>query len=104
MSDKQVAHMVFFTLDDGSQEAVDNLIDACNNYLTGHDGTVYYSVGVRGSEFSREVNNQTYHVGLHVVFENKAAHDQYQSHERHLTFIAENKGNWASVDIFDTYV
>jgi hypothetical protein len=104
MSDKQVAHMVFFTLTDGSEEAVQKLINACDNYLTGHDGTVYYSAGTRGPEFAREVNNQTYDVGLHVVFESKAAHDQYQTHERHLAFIAENKDNWASVDIFDTYV
>jgi len=104
MTDKQVAHMVFFTLSDSSAEAVQNLIDACDNYLTGHVGTVYYSVGARGPEFAREVNNQSYHVGLHVVFENKAAHDQYQTHERHLAFIAENKDNWAAVDIFDTYV
>ncbi len=104
MSDKQVAHMVFFTLTDASDDAVSHLIDACNNYLTDHDGTVYYSVGARGAEFTREVNNQTYHVGLHVVFEDKAAHDQYQTHPRHLQFIAENKDNWASVDIYDTYV
>tara|TARA_B100001559_G_C15916191_1_gene356520 strand:- start:146 stop:508 length:363 start_codon:yes stop_codon:yes gene_type:complete len=104
MSDKQVAHMVFFTLTDRSEEAVQKLINACDNYLTGHDGTVYYSAGTRGPEFAREVNNQTYDVGLHVVFESKAAHDQYQTHERHLAFIAENKDNWASVDIFDTYV
>ena len=68
MSDKQVAHMVFFTLTDGSEEAIQKLINACDSYLTGHDGTVYYSAGTRGSEFVREVNNQTYHVGLHVVF------------------------------------
>ena len=104
MSDKQVAHMVFFTLADASEEAVATLVDACNKYLTDHEGTVYYSAGVRGSEFTREVNNQSYHVGLHVVFADKAAHDQYQSHQRHLQFIAENKDNWAKVDIFDTYV
>ena len=104
MSDKQVAHMVFFTLSDASDEAIAKLVGACDHYLTGHEGTVYYSAGVRGSEFTREVNNQTYHGGLHVVFADKAAHDQYQQHERHLQFIAENKDNWAGVDIFDTYV
>ena len=104
MSDKQVAHMVFFTLTDGSEEAIQKLINACDSYLTGHDGTVYYSAGTRGSEFVREVNNQTYHVGLHVVFESKAAHDQYQTHERHLAFIAENNDYSASVEIIDTYV
>ena len=35
MSDKQVAHMVFFTLTDRSEEAVQKLINACDNYLTG---------------------------------------------------------------------
>ena len=104
MSDKQVAHMVFFTLKESTNETVQALIDACNCYLTDHDGVVYYSVGARGAEFNRPVNNQIYDVGLHVVFADKAAHDAYQTAPRHLTFIAENKDSWEAVDIFDSYV
>ncbi len=104
MSGKQVAHIVVFTLKKSTSETVQALVDACNCYLTDHDGVIYYSVGVRGAEFNRPVNNQTYDVGLHVVFVDKAAHDAYQIAPRHLTFIAENKDSWETVDIFDSYV
>ena len=104
MSDGQVAHMVFFTLKESGSAAIQALVDACNQYLTDHDGVVYFSVGARGTEFARPVNNQSYDVGLHVVFQDKAAHDAYQTHPRHLTFIDENKEGWAQVEIFDSYV
>jgi len=104
VSGKQVAHIVFFTLKESTTETVQALIDACNRYLTDHDGVIYYSVGARGAEFNRPVNNQTYDVGLHVVFTDKAAYDVYQTAPRHLTFIAENKDSWEAVDIFDSYV
>ena len=104
MSDKQVAHMVFFTLNESSDDAVQNLVDACHHYLTDHDGVVYYSAGARGAEFARPVNNQNYDVGLHVVFQDKAAHDVYQTHPRHLAFIEAQKETWQKVEIFDSYV
>jgi hypothetical protein len=104
VSDKQVAHMVFFTLKESTNETVQALIDSCNCYLTDHDGVVYYSVGARGAEFNSSVNNQKYDVGLHVVFADKAAHDVYQTAARHLAFIAENKDSWETVGIFDSYV
>ena len=104
MSGKQVAHIVFFTLKESTTETVQALIDACNSYLTDHDGVIYYSVGARGAEFNRPVNNQTYDVGLHVVFSDKTAHDAYQTASRHLSFIAENKDSWEAVVIFDSYV
>ena len=104
MSGKQVAHIVFFTLKESTTETVQALIDACNSYLTDHDGVVYYSAGARGAAFVRPVNNQTYDVGLHVVFQDKAAHDVYQTHPRHLAFIEANNETWKNVEIFDSYV
>ena len=96
--------MVFFTLIESSDETVQILIEACHHYLTDHDGVVYYSAGPRGEEFTRPVNNQTYDVGLHVVFQDKAAHDVYQTHPRHLAFIEANNETWKNVEIFDSYV
>ena len=40
----------------------------------------------------------------HLVFVNKAAHDKYQEHPRHLKFIEENKENWEKVRVFDSYL
>ncbi len=103
-ADKNLAHIVFFDLADDSSEARAALVAAAEKYLSGHDGTVYFSVGIVGDEFTRPVNDHDYSVGLHVVFENKAAHDVYQTHERHLAFIEENKSNWKRVRVFDSYV
>ena len=100
----QLAHIVFFKLKDDSAEAARDLVSACNKYLSGHDGTVYFSAGTRGEEFQREVNDRQFDVALHVVFKTKADHDRYQDDSRHLQFISENKDNWASVRVFDSYL
>jgi hypothetical protein len=55
-------------------------------------------------DLAREVNDRDFDVALHVVFENKVAHDQYQTHERHVKFIEDNKDTWAKVRVFDSYV
>jgi hypothetical protein len=100
----QVAHMVFFTLNDSTPENRAKLVAACDKYLDGHDGTVYYSAGAIAEDFDRPVNVRDYDVGLHVVFKDKAAHDVYQTHPRHLQFIEENKATWKQVRVFDSYV
>lgn len=100
----RLAHMVYFTLHDKSPAAVEKLLAACRHYLTGHAGTEYFAVGTRVADLQRPVNQQDYEVGLHVVFTDRQAHDRYQTDPRHLQFIAENKGNWERVRVFDSYV
>ena len=99
-----IAHHVFFTLHDGSAENVRKLLDACTKYLPGHDGIGYFAVGPRAPELDREVNDRDFHVGLHVVFRDLAAHDAYQIAPDHLKFVAEAKPLWKSVRVFDTVV
>ena len=99
-----MAHIVFFKLKDDSEAAKEKLVAACQEYLSGHDGTGHFSAGTRAAEYDRDVNDDQFDVSLHLVFESKAAHDTYQTHSRHLSFIEENKGNWASVRVFDSYV
>ena len=99
-----LAHIVYFTLKDPSPEACEKLVAACNKYLSEHPGTVHYSAGTRAEQYQREVNDADFHVGLHVIFESTAAHDAYQTAERHLQFIEENKANWAKVRVFDSTI
>ena len=99
-----LAHIVFFTLKDNSVQACQRLVDACNKYLDGHPGTVHYSAGTRARQYQREVNDGGFDVALHVVFDSTDAHDQYQTAERHLQFIEENKDNWAQVRVFDSEI
>ncbi len=97
----RLAHHVFFTLKDRSDSAVDTLVAACQKYLDGHDGLVEFSVGRREKELARPVNHD-FDVSLHTVFADRAAHDAYQTAERHLQFIAEQKESWAEVKVCDS--
>jgi hypothetical protein len=49
----------------------------------------------------REVVDNSYDVGLCVVLNDVAAHDQYQVHDLHKQFIERNKANWQRVQIYD---
>jgi len=100
-SNAMLAHMVYFTLKDKSPASIQRQIDACRKYLTDHDGVVLFAVGTRTPDLARPVNDQTFDVGLHVVFRDRAAHDVYQTHPRHLKFIEESKPHWESVRVFD---
>lgn len=97
----RLAHHVFFTLKDRRDEAAERLVKACQTYLDKHPGLVDFAVGLREPEYNRPVNAD-FDVSLHVVFEDRAAHDVYQTAPRHLTFIEENKDNWAEVRVFDS--
>jgi succinylarginine dihydrolase len=99
-----LSHDVFFSLKDASDAAKAKLVAACQKYLTGHEGTVFFSVGTLASDFKRDVNDRDFDVALHVTFKDKAAHDKYQDHPRHTQFIDENKDNWKKVRVFDSYV
>ena len=99
-----LSHMVYFTLKDHSEAACKKLVDACQKYLKAHDGVTFFAAGTRAPEFQREVNDQEFHVALHVVFDTKESHDVYQVAESHLQFIEEGKDNWQQVRVFDAYV
>ena len=100
--ESMLAHNVFFTLKEDS--GIEALVDVCHEYLKGHDGIVCFSAGQLVKEHDRDVNVRDFHVGLHVVFQNKAFHDAYQSSDRHHEFINQCKENWAQVRVFDTFV
>lgn len=103
-SAQQLGHMVYFTLKDSSTAAIEQLVTSAKKYLSGHPGTAYFAAGTLVPDLERPVNQRDFHVALHVVFDSRAAHDDYQKHERHLQFIEENKANWESVKVFDSYV
>jgi heme-degrading monooxygenase HmoA len=96
-----LTHSVYFELNDASPEKCEQLIESCYSLLSPIDGWNVLHAGVRDEELTRPVNDQQFHVGLVVVFESRAAHDAYQTHENHLKFIEQNKPNWKSVRIFD---
>jgi quinol monooxygenase YgiN len=99
-----LAHNVYFTLNDNSPAAIEKMLADCEKYLTDHPGVVFYAVGKLNRELARPVNDLDFDLALQVVFEDKAAHDEYQKSERHQAFIAANKPNWKKIRVFDADV
>ncbi|MCE9531191.1 MAG: Dabb family protein [Planctomycetes bacterium] len=100
----QLMHNVFFSLKDKSSDAVRQLLAACKKYLTVQAGIVSFAAGARDPGLNREVNDQDWDVGLHVLFTDRAAHDAYQDDATHHKFVDEMKPNWAKVRVFDSMV
>lgn len=99
-----LAHAVYFTLQDDSKVAKEQLVAACHKHLSGHAGTVFYAAGALEPDLDRPVNDRDFDVSLYVVFADRTAHDAYQQDSRHLQFIEENKSNWKQVRVFDSSV
>ncbi len=99
-----LSHSVFFSLNDDSAAAKEKLVAACKRYLSGHPGTMFFAAGTLAEGLDRPVNDRDFDVALHVVFQDRAAHDAYQQAERHLQFIQESKANWKKVRVFDACV
>ncbi len=97
-----LGHMVYFTLKDSSDAAIQGLIDSCKEHLSGHPGTVFFAAGTRVPDLERPVNDKDFHVALQVVFKSREAQDNYQVHDRHEKFIELNRDNWATVRVFDS--
>jgi len=96
-----LVHNVYFTLKEPTDENRKKLVAACDKYLSGHPGTVFYAAGTL-ADLDRPVNDRDFDVGLHVIFKDRAAHDAYQTAPKHLQFIEENKPHWAKVRVFDS--
>jgi hypothetical protein len=104
LGEPMIVHDVYFSLNDNSTAAKKKLVAACKKYLTDHAGTVFFAAGTLADDLKRLVNDRDFDVSLHVVFKDKASHDQYQEAERHKKFIEENKDNWKKVRVFDSAV
>jgi len=97
-----IAHNVYISLNDNSTAARQSLLDACQKYLSNHPGIVSFACGTRAADHVRAVNDLDFDVGLHIVFEDKAAHDRYQAAPLHVQFVEENRGNWKKARVFDS--
>ena len=99
-----LVHMVYFTLTDNSPAAIQKLVDSCHKYLSNHEGVIYFAVGTLVNDLTRDVNVTDFDASLHMVFQNRSAHDKYQVHPRHLEFLKENKPSFKKVRVFDSTV
>lgn len=94
-------HTVFFWTNPGVGDADrKQLLDDCVHYL-GKCPTVRQIWAGPPARTPREVVDNSYDVGLTVVFDDKAGHDAYQEDPSHLDFIRRNKQHWKRVQIYD---
>ena len=105
-AEPQLAHMVFFALKDHSKESRERFIESCEKYLSGHEGTVYFSVGTiaEDKDVQEPVSVKDFDVALHCVFVNKGAKATYLASERHKKFVDENRESFAGVRVFDSFL
>ena len=99
-----LVHDVYFALNDSSEAARSKLVKDCYKYLSNHHGIVFFAAGELVESHNRDVNIRDWDVSLHIVFKSKDHHDQYQKAPDHYKFIEENKDNWKSVRVFDTFI
>ncbi len=80
------SHIVIFWTDPTIPTAADELIAGTNRYLKSIPGVLHFHVG-RMASSHRPVVDQSYQVGLNVVFSDKKAQDDYQVHPQHIEFL-----------------
>ena len=58
--------------------------------------------GVESKEIAGPFNDHDWDVALHIVFKDKASHDQYVEAPRHKEFVEGHKAEWKKVRVFDS--
>ncbi|MGI8964475.1 MAG: Dabb family protein [Limisphaerales bacterium] len=80
------SHVVIFWTDPENPNAADELLAGMEKFLKPIPGVLQFHAGkMVGS--SRPVVDQTYQVALNLVFPDKQAQDDYQTHPMHVEFV-----------------
>ena len=80
------SHVVIFWTDPNKPGAADELIAAADKYLKPIPGILHYHVGKMATS-DRPVVDQSYQVGLNLIFSSKKVQDDYQVHPSHVEFV-----------------
>jgi hypothetical protein len=78
--------VIFFLKADAPAGAADELLAGCHQYLKDLPGVVNFHAG-KMVPSDRPIVDQSYQVGLNVVFTDKAAEEAYQVHPTHIEFV-----------------
>ena len=80
------SHVVIFWTDSANSKAADELLAGMNKYLKPIPGVLHFHAG-RMVTSHRTVVEQSYQVGLNLVFADKQTQDDYQAHPLHVEFV-----------------
>ena len=94
--------MVFFWLKDTSHKKIEIFKNRTFSFLNQIENIDSYHVGIPAST-DRPIIERSYTIALVVAFKDKKAHDIYQEHEAHKSFIDDCQNLWTQVKIFDTH-
>ena len=95
------SHVVIFWTDPKKPGAADELIAGANKWLKAVPGIVSFHIG-RMARSDRPVVDQSYQVALNIVFTDKKAQDNYQTHPLHTEFVEKAfKPNCSKVVVYD---
>jgi hypothetical protein len=103
-SDQPFAHMFFFQLSDTSKELVNDFIDLCVKYLSGHPGQEHFSVGCRALEINRNVSAVNFEIAIHMIFTNLKAFEKYSESKKHDEFITHSAGMSPNRIVYDSFL
>lgn len=94
-------HTVYFWQKPGTTPAAkQQLVTDCRELL-GKIPTVRQLWAGPPAMTPRDVVDNSYTIGLTVVFDDRAGHDVYQEHPLHTEFIEHNKAHWSRVQVYD---
>ncbi len=94
-------HVVYFWLkEDATEQQRKQLVADCLEILK-RIPTVRQIFAGRPANTPRAVVNNSYDVGLCVLFDNRAGQDVYQDHPLHHQFIQRNNAAWKRVQVYD---
>ena len=94
-------HTVYFWLRPGTPKAAHRqLVQDCRTYLASVPTVRELFAGIP-ADTPRDVVDNSYAVGLTVVFNDRSGHDIYQVHPSHNKFIRRNQKHWQRVQVYD---
>ena len=95
------SHVVIFWTRPETPKAADELVAGMHRYLHPIPGVLQFHVG-RMVPSERAVVDQTYQVALNILFPDRKAQDEYQTHPLHLEFVEKVfKPNCHKVVVYD---
>ena len=80
------SHIVVFWTDPAQPNAAEELLEGANWLLKDIPGVLQFHVG-KMVPSERPVVEQSYQAALNLIFPNKQAEQEYQTHPQHLEFV-----------------
>jgi hypothetical protein len=96
-----LTHLVMFWLSQAAPQGERESTLADCEHLLKRIPTVRALHAGRPVGTSRPVVDNSYTIGLCVMFDDQAGHDVYQNHPLHQEFLAKHRQHWSKIVVYD---